>query len=126
MDVAFIAFKVNKGTQDDGNGLRILADLEEIHFDVFCEVVFVEISGQLVILLMSITQKDDGFGIGQFEFEEDVLHLDRIVTLSLSSDHVFNGSELTAFGCSLDVFMVNFLVSGRVDNCSQEEEDAIE
>ena len=126
MDVAFIAFKVNKGTQDDWNGLRILADFEEIDFNIFCEVVFVEVSGQLIILLMSIAQEDDGFGISQFEFKEDVLHLDRIVTLSLTSDHIFNGSELTAFGCSLDVFMVNFLVSGRVDDCPQEEEDTIE
>jgi len=72
---------------------------------------------------MCITQKYDWFRIGKFKFQEGIFDFNRIITISLVLYNLLNGSQLTTFGSSLDVFVMNLFVVGAVNNCSKEEED---
>lgn len=63
LDIAFLAFKVDESTQDNWDGLRVLVNFKEINFDVFGEVVLVEIASKFIVLLVSIAKEDDWLGI---------------------------------------------------------------
>lgn len=125
-DVAFLALEIDEGTKHNGDRLRVLADLEEVDFNIFGEVVFIEIAGELIVLLMGIAKEYDWLGIGQFEFQENILHLDWVVAFSLAPDDFLNRAELSALSGGFDIFVVNFFVVGGVDDGSEEEEDAVE
>jgi hypothetical protein len=67
-----------------------LADFKQINFDVLTEIVFVKVASQFIVLLVGITEEDDGFGIGQFELQKNVFHFYWIITVTLSSDDLFD------------------------------------
>lgn len=126
LDVALLALEVNEGTKHNRDGLGVLANLEEIDLDVFGEVILVEVASEFVVLLVGIAEEDDRLGIGKFQLQKDVLDLDWIVAITLAADDLLDRSELSAFGGSLDVLVMDLFVSSRVDDCTQEEEDTIE
>ena len=63
MNVGFISLEVNEGSKDNWDGLRVLVDPEEIDLNVFSVVVLVKVSGEFIILLMGVTEEDDGLRI---------------------------------------------------------------
>ena len=51
LDVALLALEVDERSKDDGDGLRVLVDLEQVNLDVLGEVVLVEVADELIVLL---------------------------------------------------------------------------
>ncbi len=74
---------------------------------------------------MGVAQVNDGFGVSELEFQQNVLDLDRIVAFLLVFDDLFNSAQLTDFCGSLDVLLMNLFVVGAVDDCAQEEENTL-
>jgi hypothetical protein len=105
--------------------LGIFANFEQIHLDVLGEVILVKVSGELLKLVMGVAQVNDGFGVSELEFQQNVLDLDRIVAFLLVFDDLFNSAQLTDFCGSLDVLLMNLFVVGAVDDCAQEEENTL-
>ncbi|CAM6002812.1 unnamed protein product [Sphagnum balticum] len=88
--VGLFALEIDESSKNNWNCLRILAHFKEIDFDVFGEVILVEISCEFVILLMGIAKEDDRFGVSELEFKEDIFHFYGIVAVALSSNDFLN------------------------------------
>lgn len=125
-DIALITLQINESTQNDGNSLRILTNFEQIHFNVFGEVVFIEIAGEFIVLLMSIAKENDGLGVSKFQLQQNIFDFYWVIAISFAFNHFFDWSELSTFSSCLNVFMMHVFVIGRVDDSSEEEENSIE
>ena len=126
LNVAFLAFELNECAQNYWDSLRVLANLKQIDLDVFREVILIEITGKFVILLVSVTEEDDWFWVSKFKLKQNIFHFYWVIAISLTTNHLFDWSELAALGSSFNILVMNLFVSGWVDNGSKEEENTVE
>ena len=75
---------------------------------------------------MGVAEVNDGFRVGELEFEKSVLDLNWVVAIFLVLDDLFNGTQLADLGGGFDVLFVDLFVIGAVDNSAQEEKDTLE
>lgn len=126
LDVWLVALEIDEGAEDDSAGLWVLADLEQIHFDVLAHVVFVQVPGQLFDLVVGIAQEDNGSGVAQLHLDQQILDFDGVIAIPLILDDLLDDSELADLGASLNILVVDFGVSGVIEDAPQEVVDTLE